>query len=679
MKKHTLLLLCFIFALSAAFADGPFRAHRFDSFKNLPVDSTHIVFLGNSITDMHDWAEAFNNPHILNRGVSGALSSEILENLDPIVSGHPKAVFLMIGTNDLGSGIAPAQVADNIRQIVKRFRKESPATKLYLQSILPSIVGTRTLENERATNDLIRQIAREYKAVYVDLWDALFDICMDHNNTLDGLHLKASGYKIWCDIISKYVGSDCVYPGKTFEFQNAGNLWGSNAMRATYFSVLPVRKNDILFFGDEMVKCGEWRELLHGLDIKNRGTGWGYDGTSNSIATVKGLVDAVFCKISDASEPPRTLLLYTGTGNVNSNEPLKSVETKYALLVRKMQLCAPNSKLYLVSLMPTENENDRIIQFNNFVQQMCDVSEQLEYIDIYTPLVKDGVANPEFFSDNYLMDEGYQKVAHLIGNCLKETPPLTQKKEANNSKVRKQDDKDLRNQRALLKRAYKTQSDVLLQKFFENWSKAYKPDTATTDPYIAEAYKVFYAFYDPLAPDGTGLNGPQTPSAHYNESQYFVVRPKLEWLGIVDSIIVSFDPFHIDCEKRNCCLFYYKNAEMWDSNMVFFAPISHSKYLYLTDDYQEVLDDFLFVKNKDEQESRADFLNHYVYFYKWWYWEKYKYETDPEAITMALDFDMKRAYIRYDCYHRYYRGYAYLEKRDGQWTVVRRICDVCVD
>ena len=68
-----------------------------------------------------------------------------------------------------------------------------------------------------------------------------------------------------------------------------------------------------------------------------------------------------------------------------------------------------------------------------------------------------------------------------------------------------------------------------------------------------------------------------------------------------------------------------------------------------------------------------------MYFYKWWYWEKYKYETDPEAITMALDFDMKRAYIRYDCYHRYYRGYAYLEKRDGQWTVVRRICDVCVD
>lgn len=677
--KKTFLMLNFCLMVLAAFADGPFRAHRFDSFNNLTVDSTHIVFLGNSITDMHDWAEAFNNPHILNRGVSGALSSEILENLDPIVSGHPKAVFLMIGTNDLGSDIAPDQVADNILQIVERFRKESPATKLYLQSILPSTVGTRTLENERATNDLIRQIAQEYEAVYIDLWDALFDICMDHNNTLDGLHLKASGYKIWCEIIDKYVGNKCVYPNKTFELQKYGDLWGSNAMRASYFSVLPVHQDDILFFGDEMVKCGEWNELLPDLHIKNRGTGWGYDGTSNSIATMKGIVMAAFNNTVGKNEEPQAILLYTGTGNVNSDEPLKSVKTQYAILVQRMMKYAPNRKIYLVSLLPTEDKNDRIIQFNSFLQQVCHAYDQLEYIDIYTPLVKDGVANPEFFSGNYLMDEGYQKVAHLIGNCLKETPPLTQKKEANNSKVRKQDDKDLRNQRALLKRAYKTQSDVLLQKFFENWSKAYKPDTATTDPYIAEAYKVFYAFYDPLAPDGTGLNRPQTPSAHYNESQYFVVRPKLEWLGIVDSIIVSFDPFHIDCDKQNCSLFYYKNAEMWDSNMVFFAPISHSKYLYLTDDYQEVLDDFLFVKNKDEQKSRADFLNHYVYFYKWWYWEKYKYETDPEAITMALDFDMKRAYIRYDCYHRYYRGYAYLEKRDGQWTVVRRICDVCVD
>lgn len=418
--KKTLLLLCFILSLSTAFADGPFRAHRFDSFKNLPVDSTHIVFLGNSITDMHDWAEAFNNPHILNRGVSGALSSEILESLDPIVSGHPKAVFLMIGTNDLGSGIAPEQVADNIRQIVARFRKESPETELYLQSILPSTVGTRTLENERAANALIQQIAKDYECEYVDLWHRLASISRNHRHTLDGLHLKASGYRIWCEAISPYVGSKCVYPKNTVGWQTYGNLWGSNAMRASYISMLPVRQDDILFFGDEMVKCGEWHELLPDYPIKNRGTGWGYDGNGNSIATVSGIVDAAFSNSAGNNVAPRAMLLYTGTGNVNSDVPMDSVKNQYERLVRKMQTCAPNSSFFLVSLMPTERQNDRIVQFNSFLQQLCATSDDLRYIDIYTLLVKKGIANAEFFSGNYLMGKGYQKVAEQLEMKLRE-------------------------------------------------------------------------------------------------------------------------------------------------------------------------------------------------------------------------------------------------------------------
>lgn len=406
------MTLCF--AMSAVFADGPFRTHRFDSFKSLPVTPHSIVFLGNSITDMHDWAEAFANPQIVNRGVSGALSSEILDNLNPIVSGHPKAVFLMIGTNDLGSGIPPAQVADNIRQIVERFRRESPETALYLQSILPSTVGTRTLENELATNELIRQIAERYNAVYVNLWDSLYGICQNQDNTLDGLHLKASGYKIWCDIIAPYVGADCVYPSNTFDLQNAGSLWGSNAMRATYFSVLPIHKDDILFFGDEMVKCGEWSELLPLVRIRNRGTGWGYDGSWNSIATVSGIVDATFSNHLRKDTVPRAILLYTGTGNINGNESMKNVKSSYKELVHKIQSYAPTSQLYLVSLMPTEQKNGRIKQFNKFLQRLCKNSDQLEFIDIYSTLVKDGVANPDYFSGNYLMEKGYQNVAQIL-------------------------------------------------------------------------------------------------------------------------------------------------------------------------------------------------------------------------------------------------------------------------
>lgn len=243
-------------------------------------------------------------------------------------------------------------------------------------------------------------------------------------------------------------------------------------------------------------------------------------------------------------------------------------------------------------------------------------------------------------------------------------------------------DFELQFQRDLLNTAYENHSDTLLQEFFENWSKAYQPDTATTDPYVAEAYKVFYAFFDPLVIDNKGYIN----SGHYNESQYFVIEPNLWWLGIVDSICLDEGSEEQFVESRPpfSLYRYYKNSVMWDSNMVFFAPIKHSKCLYLTDEYRELLDDFFpegahFSREELEQKPRAEFLSRHVYFYKYSYWKKYHYETDPHVSSITLDVDRKRAYIRFSSRHQYYLGYAFMEKRNGEWTVVRMRGDVDVD
>ena len=42
-------------AALTAFADEAYRNHRFDSFKVLETNEESIVFIGNSITDMHCW------------------------------------------------------------------------------------------------------------------------------------------------------------------------------------------------------------------------------------------------------------------------------------------------------------------------------------------------------------------------------------------------------------------------------------------------------------------------------------------------------------------------------------------------------------------------------------------------------------------------------------------------
>ncbi|MCQ2274357.1 MAG: GDSL-type esterase/lipase family protein [Bacteroidales bacterium] len=418
MRKILIATLLFLSAF-AANADLPFRQHRFDHLCSLKADSNAILFIGNSITDMYNWNEALKvQPpyYICNRGVSGALSDEILEHIPQLVACKPYKVFLMIGTNDLGSGRTPQQVADNVAKIVSEIKRLSPRTKIYFQSILPSTVGSRTLEAEDQANQLIRQLAYAEQLTYIDLWPSLFEIPTNKNLSLDGLHLTGSGYWHWINGLAYNHESAPIPEAEIALTANHDaqptQLWGSNAMRASYFRMNKIGAQNILFFGDEMVKCGEWNELLHDPYFLNRGTGWGYDGTAPSIATTSALVTA--------SQPgaPKAILLYTGTGDLNTQQPIDSVRQHYLQLVAQILRKYPCTPLYLVSLMPTTHNTDRIEIFNSLTRQLCEAQHNLHYIDIYTPLSQGHTTNPRYFQGNYLNGLGYELVAKVIEEHL---------------------------------------------------------------------------------------------------------------------------------------------------------------------------------------------------------------------------------------------------------------------
>ena len=220
MRKRTLfsLLLCLAFMLFAQVnvkADEAFRNHRYSSFKALPIcQEGDIVFIGNSITNMMNWYEAFGSQqNIRGRGNSGGLTQEILDNLESMIAGNPSKVFLMIGTNDLGTAgdnYAPAAVAQRIQKILTRICMEAPNATVYYQSILPSTVGSRTQAKTEETNKLVKEWidARDNnRVVYVDLYTPLVATNGAMSNigtsttsySSDGLHLTQKGYRIWMD------------------------------------------------------------------------------------------------------------------------------------------------------------------------------------------------------------------------------------------------------------------------------------------------------------------------------------------------------------------------------------------------------------------------------------------------------------------------------------------------
>lgn len=417
IKRLWLIMSALILTSLGMSADIPFRLHRYDSFKATPVNEQSIVFYGNSITNMHEWWECFgNDQRIINRGNSGGYTQELIDNIESLIAGHPAKVFIGIGTNDLGTaGLnTPEYVESNIRTIINRFRTESPATEVYVQSILPSNVGLRTNQNAMATNKLLAQTCEELGVTFIDLFDAMLGI---NSGTIsyDGLHLTAKGYKIWGDIIAPYVGVECSYPA-TFTEINSG-LSGSLGMRSTAWSVQEVKPEDVLFVGDEMIHGGEWHELLNSADMKNRGTAWGYGGIS--LAQWKNTARAILGSNSQRQTAPRAIVFYIGVTDVNGSGTAEAFRKAYQGVIDAFRKYAPaeTTELILLSQLPqhdaTQNRN-RVETMNQVIAELAESNANTRFVDIYTPLCVNGVADPKCLTNRYLYARGYNRVANLL-------------------------------------------------------------------------------------------------------------------------------------------------------------------------------------------------------------------------------------------------------------------------
>jgi lysophospholipase L1-like esterase len=176
--------------------------HRKNLFEMLPVKEGAIIFLGNSITALNEWAEMFGNPNILNRGIPGDHCDGIRARLEEVLRNRPSKIFLMAGVNDLAF-YPPSSVLPKYERLVEAILTKAPSTTLYLQSVLPvnNIVSPTPVDNDdiRTFNESIRKLAEAKGLVFIDLYPLLLDRDgnLDAAYTLDGIHLNGAAYMKW--------------------------------------------------------------------------------------------------------------------------------------------------------------------------------------------------------------------------------------------------------------------------------------------------------------------------------------------------------------------------------------------------------------------------------------------------------------------------------------------------
>lgn len=193
---------------------GELYYQRASLFDELGVDSTSIVFLGNSLTHGCEWHELFDMPQIKNRGINGDIIEGIRLRLPAVTEGHPAKIFLLCGVNDISHDLSADSIATALGELISEIRTATPTTRLYVESLLPfdSRVGrykaiTGKEDVVRQVNTLLQPIVEQAGATWINVYPAFADkdgyLRSELSN--DGLHLLGPGYLIWRDLLLPYV------------------------------------------------------------------------------------------------------------------------------------------------------------------------------------------------------------------------------------------------------------------------------------------------------------------------------------------------------------------------------------------------------------------------------------------------------------------------------------------
>ena len=198
--------------------------------RTAPVEKSwfsQVSFVGDSLTQgmqMYDTglpdamfcAYRGVGPNAIVNGTSCKRADGVAEvPLDALTAQQPKAVYLLLGTNVLGTDSDYTSFLTYYRLMLDMITQALPGTPVYVQSITPvrpevaAKKGHEGLNRDRLCriNDELAAVALEKNCYFLNLWEVL----ADENGDLkaeyaqpDGYHLKPEGYTAWVDYLCSH-------------------------------------------------------------------------------------------------------------------------------------------------------------------------------------------------------------------------------------------------------------------------------------------------------------------------------------------------------------------------------------------------------------------------------------------------------------------------------------------
>lgn len=185
-----------------------------DKEEQLKKGPIQLVFIGDSITD--GWRgggrtvfhENYDKYNTLNLGIGGDRTEHILWRVDhgELDDLHPKAVMLMIGTNNLGRKQSVEDTIAGIKCDVAAIHEKLPDAKILLLAVFPR--GAKADDHYRGqikeVNEAISKLDGKENVKYLDIGPKFLDDKGDLPKDImpDALHPNQKGYEIWAEAVN---------------------------------------------------------------------------------------------------------------------------------------------------------------------------------------------------------------------------------------------------------------------------------------------------------------------------------------------------------------------------------------------------------------------------------------------------------------------------------------------
>jgi len=158
---------------------------------------------------------------VLNAGISGDFTDQVLWRLKHgnLAGPPPRAVILLIGTNDLAAHRSPELTADGIRANLALLRERLPDTRILVLGLLPREQSPNAPLRRAVTevNNLIRNCADGEHVVFAEIGDVLLDSDGQLSVAVspDWLHFSEFGYELLTSslesVLDRFLADACCW------------------------------------------------------------------------------------------------------------------------------------------------------------------------------------------------------------------------------------------------------------------------------------------------------------------------------------------------------------------------------------------------------------------------------------------------------------------------------------